>query len=441
MGLFKGNLRFINLWPSFVFLILMAQLILGQSPTPDAKLAKIEVVGLKNYTPEQVINSSGLKTGQVINETILNEASQKLMGTGLFVKLSYRYQTKNNQAVVTFQIEEIEGGIPVIFDNFVWFTDKELVTVIGKYVPSFNGTLPETEGAVNSVIHVLEDILQERKIAGKVEHMPLVDIIARRRAHVFSVTGVVIPICGLHFQGNNVIKEETLLASSKPIFENKYSRDWLSGFIQNDLLQLYFQIGYLRAKPLPAIVKTVNDNKCKDGIDITISIEEGKQYHWDKAEWEGNRALTVNALEDALGMKPGDVADQTKIDKGLKSLSEAYGRHGFIHMRSKKTPRFDDTNARVSYRITVDEGAQYRMGDLTITGLSELEINALKEIWKLEKGSIYDASYPRLFIKEALKAGRVPRKKKWDQKTKSDRDKLTVDVIIEFKDMDPNEIK
>ena len=48
-------------------------------------------------------------------------------------------------------------------------------------------------------------------------------------------------------------------------------------------------------------------------MELTIPVEEGPVYLWDKAEWTGNEALSANDLNAALGMKNGDVANDVKI--------------------------------------------------------------------------------------------------------------------------------
>jgi Surface antigen variable number repeat len=47
---------------------------------------------------------------------------------------------------------------------------------------------------------------------------------------------------------------------------------------------------------------------------------------WDRAEWRGVSAMTTKELDAALGLKPGDVADVTKIETGLRQVRGAY-RH------------------------------------------------------------------------------------------------------------------
>jgi len=53
------------------------------------RLSKIDFVGLKHLSAEQVIATSGLEIGQPVDQKTLNAAAQKLSDSGLFKKLSY----------------------------------------------------------------------------------------------------------------------------------------------------------------------------------------------------------------------------------------------------------------------------------------------------------------------------------------------------------------
>src|SRR5438045_4456924 len=69
-------------------------------------LRKVEFVGLKRLTAEQLMSVSELKNGQLIDPAALDAAADKLMKSGLFRRLSYRVHSAEDQATVTFVVEE-----------------------------------------------------------------------------------------------------------------------------------------------------------------------------------------------------------------------------------------------------------------------------------------------------------------------------------------------
>ena len=94
--------------------------VLGQQ---SARLQKIEVAGLKRMTADQVITLSGLQIGQAVDGTVLDAAANKMMQSGLFRRLGYRVRNTADGAIVIFDIEESAVSLPIVFENFVWFTD------------------------------------------------------------------------------------------------------------------------------------------------------------------------------------------------------------------------------------------------------------------------------------------------------------------------------
>ena len=51
------------------------------SATQQLRLDKIEVVGLRRYTKEQVIDASGLQIGQAVNADLLDSAASRMAGS------------------------------------------------------------------------------------------------------------------------------------------------------------------------------------------------------------------------------------------------------------------------------------------------------------------------------------------------------------------------
>jgi outer membrane protein assembly factor BamA len=231
--------------------------------------------------------------------------------------------------------------------------------------------------------------------------------------------------------GASVTVAPQLLKVLKPLVDKQYSRSQFMVYVENDLLPYYRQRGYLRAafgspQARPA---DGSDKKCKNGVTVNLSVTEGSSYVWDKAEWTGNQALAAAALDGFLAMKSGAVADGRKLYSGLDAARYAYTRQGFLEAGMSATPNFDDARLRVSYRIAVKEGPQYRMGRLLITGVPEKEIDKLQERWKLKPGDVFDPSYPNEFVGKLLQDGV---KKPPGVTPSPDREKLTVDVTLTF---------
>jgi len=141
-------------------------------------------------------------------------------------------------------------------------------------------------------------------------------------------------------------------------------------------------------------------------------------------------------------MKPGDIANGLKLDKGLKEVEKTYGRQGYLEARLHPAPEFDDSSRKVTYKVQINEGPQYRMGGLMFKGLTERDAKALRDGWRLKRGEIFDGSYLEEFFKrdagsamqrlfnERRDAGKPP--PRIDSRIKTNRETLAVDVTLEL---------
>lgn len=413
---------------------------------PERRIVRIEVQGLQRLAADEVIAASQLKTGTSFSVTEVDAAGQRLIDSGLFSKVSYQTRTAGNSVTVIFQVEEARSSqSPVLFDNFVWFTDEELYIAIKREVPSFNGTAPDAGIMTDNIKQALQNLLNEKGIKGTVEYAAWqTGINNAKQEHVFSVTGIPIPICKLYFPGAKNISEETLRNSSRQLVDADYSHKSAVAFGGFILYPLYREAGQWRAKFGAPKAKLEETETCKGGVSLTIPVDEGPIYLWDKAEWLGNEALAASALDEALGMKTGEVLKGSKFDKGLIALKQAYGRIGHLDATAKSAPVFNDTAARATFKFEVKEGARYTMGNLQIKGLDETNAQYVQEAWKLRRSEVFNASYISHFLmvdgREAMRRVAM----KWqevgkslprvEQSIKTNAQSLTADVTLEFRE-------
>ena len=404
-------------------------------------LRRVEIVGLKRLNAQEVLDLSGLKVGDITKRDAIDAAAQKLMDSGLFKKLGYRVSIKGNEAVVTFEVEEATRNLPVVFENFVWFSEPEIARAIRQDVPFFDGTAPEAGDTADKIAAALQRLLSQKNISGQVEFLPYVDTATGKVELLFTVKGVKIPVCSLHFPGADAIPEEDLIKAAQPLLKSDYSRKDTSGFALYTLFPLYRHIGHLRAQFQQPTASVEDSASCAGGVAVTIPIDEGVAYSWDKAEWIGNQVLTPDDLTTALGMKAGELADGIKIDKGIKELRRAYGGRGYIAVRSKEASTFDDSTKQVSYRFEISEGPRYFMGALIVNGLPAEDAEGLKAKWTLGNNAVFNESYIddfkhnalRDFVRSITQKSGGNLRSNVEIETKPDHQKQTVDVIITFK--------
>jgi outer membrane protein insertion porin family len=253
---------------------------------------------------------------------------------------------------------------------------------------------------------VLQQLLDERKIRGQVEFTLHNNQATGRSQYLFSVKGTDLRVCALRVTGASAIPESQLVEAAAELTRRDYSRLYLTELANGTLRTMYQQRGYWRAEfrdPIATLGSSPGD--CA-GVSVTLRVDEGAPYAWDHAEWRGVSAVSAKELDTALGLKAGEVPDVTKIESGLRQVRTAYRHVGYMQMRSTMTPRPDDATRRFVLEVAVDEGPQFRLGEVTITGMENADAEALRKKWTMKTGAVYDDSYIQQFRRDNGTAAR-----------------------------------
>ena len=176
-----------------------------------------------------------------------------------------------------------------------------------------------------------------------------------------------------------------------------------------------------------------------DVAEKTASTNPAASDTFGTISWSGNRALTNQELTNAFGLRAGDAATRPKIDQSLEAVRKAYARQGYINAQISESSTRDSAPRRMNYQFTVTEGRQYRMGALTIMGLTPADTRSLKSKWTLAADAIFDGSYLDQYTATVIRpfvatlTQRTGTRSKFEVNSKPDTQKQTVDVIITFR--------
>ena len=404
----------------------------AQDPPPNAKwrLTKVNFEGLKSQPPEKMIAASGLQIGQTVDFEMVKAAAQRLTRTELFGKVAYRYLYSSTQIELTFELEEkTTGKQRCQFDNFVWFSDREIVDAVKRDIPDFGGSITSSDFLAEEIKKSLARFLAEKKITGEVGFE-----LNSNLAYVFKVKGANLPICDFQFPGAKDEMRKPLLDVLQQQIKAEYSKSEVGAYVKFVLIPVYNQHGYLKAAIQPPQASLSGSGACANAVVVSFSVEEGLQYRWADPVWSGNKAYTAQELSAALTLKPGDVADSMKIEKGWSDARIVFGKKGYLKVRFKPEPVFDDSQRLVTYKVAVTEGPQYRMGQVTIAGLPEDEAARIKGAWGLKSGAVFDISYSSVFLNKIAREGLInqPKGIKTGIEMKLDDQNLAVDLVIKF---------
>ena len=400
------------------------------SPTPQAQkkqkmsdqftLTSIEVTGNKHYTRDQVVPVTGLHVGQsvsddgkTINEDIFRKAVGAVGKTGAFNDVSYRYEYSAKGTTFELQVRESDKFLAAQFDNFVWFSDSELISALRERVPLFDGALPVSGTMADQVDHVLERMLSERNLPGTVEYIPT----AQKKggpidAITYRVSEVTIRIARVDFPGAEPAELTLLQSAAKPLKGQEYSRSMFRAQDRFNFLPIYLARGYLKAEFADSQTKLSGHGDASESlVDVTIPVVPGRQYKVAGIEWTGNIVFPSEKLQSLIHLRVGEPANAVQLGEDLQAIQQLYGTRGYVASELIAAPGLDDASSTVRYVLELHEGDLYRMGTVEIEGLDTGLSRAVSDTWKLRAGSPYDSSYSKQqFFPALAKSGiSIPR--------------------------------
>ena len=361
------------------------------------KLLSIHVKGLQRFTEPDVVSASGLRLGQFAGEEEFKQAAQKLGETGLFTQLNYSYKYSSEGCDLELQVAENDHLVPIIFDNFVWFSDDELLRMLHERVPLFDGRVPGGGHLTDQIADALGTILAERKIGGRVEYMAAGPLNGAIESYDYKLSMHAVVIRNMDFPGAVEPETPLLQAAAKSLAGQDYLRTKMRVQEKFNFLPVYFARGYLKAQFAEAQAKVAEDG-AQTLVDVSFPVTPGVKYNLTDVKFSGNNVFPAEKLRELIHLKTGEPANAVQLADDLQQIHRLYGTKGYLFAHAEATPTMDDAAATVAYQLNVTEDEMYRMGELNIDGIPPENSTKMLAQWQMKKGDAYDSSYPQRFF-------------------------------------------
>jgi outer membrane protein insertion porin family len=157
------------------------------------------------------------------------------------------------------------------------------------------------------------------------------------------------------------------------------------------LKDAYEDEGYFEVQISPEV------EKFSDGdVKVAFTINEGRRITIDKIVFRGNKGLKDKEIKAVMATQErqyfilrGTVQRQ-KLEEDIERVVGIYQDHGFIQMRvERQDVVVDREKARVTITIDVVEGAQYRAGVITLTGVTLVPEDEVRRQLGFKTGDVF----------------------------------------------------
>ena len=177
------------------------------------------------------------------------------------------------------------------------------------------------------------------------------------------------------------------LLKSKKFTPERWTED------KKNLITKYSEFGFRDATILKDSVWDVDPKQ----VDIYVKVNEGKKYYIRNISWVGNTVYSTDYLSRLLGMKKGDVYNQTYLSKRLSQDEDAVGNeywnNGYLFYRLEPT-EVNIVGDSIDLEMRITEGQQAHINRVKINGNDRLYENVVRRELRTKPGD--------LFSKEAL---------------------------------------
>lgn len=199
------------------------------------------------------------------------------------------------------------------------------------------------------------------------------------------------------FEGNSKLKSDVLASEVQSRSRGAYNPATVQADVER-IKDIYRRAGRGAAEVTARTVNVPNGR-----IDVVFTINEGGKTGVRSIEIVGNQAFSDYRLRNLMQttemnwlsfLKSTDVYDPDKISADLEAIRRFYLKNGYADFRVVGSEaRYDEAKEGYIVTITVEEGAPYRVGAVTVESrIPDINPQALQKVVRVSTGETYNGA-------------------------------------------------
>ena len=360
------------------------------------ELKDIRIEGLQRVEPGTIFASLPFRVGDNYNNEKGAIAIRNIFGLGLFKDV--RLDVKGDTLVVI--VEERPNIASVDFVGVKEF-DKENLRKALRDVGLTDGR-PYDQALVDRAEQELKRQYITRSLYGAHVVTTITPVSRNRVGVTFTVNeGGTAKIRDIHIVGNKDFSESTL----KGLFESD-TGGWLSWYTKSDrysqakvnadleiLRSFYLNQGYLEFKIVSTQVALTPD---KQGVGVTVNIDEGKRFVVSDVKLEGNFLEKDEEFKTFVTIKPGQAYKAEDIASTDKAFSDYFGNFGYAFSQVEVRPTIDREKGLVAFTIYGDPGRRAYVRKINVAGNTRTRDEVIRREFRQYESSWYSSDKIKL---------------------------------------------
>ena len=404
------------------------------STTPPAEgapfpIETLNVTGNQNFTAEQVKAVAQLKVGQSAGKAEFEAARDRLMATGVFDRAGYRYApAKDGKGYdATLEVVEMPQLFPLRFEDLP-ATDVQLRALLKQKDPLFAPKIPATKAELDRYARWISEFLAPQNY-----HDGVVGKVASEGSDLVIVFRPAKPkpsVARVKFTNTGDISAVTLQTAMYGVAIGvPYTEAQIRLLLDSQIRPLYEARGMIRVT-FPKIETEPVKDKDVDGLEVTISVNQGPVYKLSKVQF----IVAEDSPEDLsklAKLETGKPVNFDEVKAANEKIIHSMQRGGYLHAKSEVKRDVNDAAKTVGVAFQVTPGPLFTLGELKIVGLDIETEPVIRKMWGLEQGRPFNIDYPNHFLDRIKEGGVFDNLKSTRSETKLNANN-SVDVTLYF---------
>lgn len=400
------------------------------APPARWPIESLTVEGNQNYAREPILAVAALKIGQLAGKGDFEAARDRILSTGLFENVGYRFVPSKDSSgyAASFQVVEVTPVYPVVFEGLA-AQAADLHALLKSKDPLYTGKLPGTVEVLARYSAWIEEFLsaknQNQKVVGKLGPTG-----ANQFGVVFRSAKPLPAIAQVKFTGNQALPTQLLQNRIAEVAIGfPYTEDGFRTLLDNTVRRRYDALGRV-AVSFPKI--TTEKAQDVDGVVVNVTVAEGPEFKLGEVQFAGKYAAKSSQLQKVAKFKIGETANFDEISTGVGRIQKSFEHQGYIRVTTSIDRAIREKTGTVDITIHIEEGPLFTMGKLTIEGLDLNGEAGIRKLWSIKEGKAFDADYPDFFMNRVREDGLFDNLHDTKASTKVDEQNHTVDVTLRF---------
>ncbi len=416
----------------FVLFVLMLTVgVWAQETARRWPVETLAVEGNRHFTTARILAVAGLKIGQMAGKEEFEAARDRLLATGMFETVGYRFAPgpAGKGYAASFQVVEVEPLYPVRFEDLE-APDSQVAAYLAERDPLFGnripGTAPLLERYARHIQAFLASLGREESIIGKVTAGSEPD----RLFVLFRPARPPAAVALVSFTGNQAVPTRALReAISGVAVGTAYREERFRQLLDASVRPLYDARGLLRVAWTKITTEPAGD---VDGLQVTVAIDEGGSFELAAVRIEGAEDFDNRELLQAAKIKTGETANFNEIKEGAERVRKLLQRNGHMRAAAAVEREINDAEKTVSVAIKLEPGPRFTFRKLEIRGLDLHGEAAIRKLWAPKPGDAFNVDYPDFFLSRVRDDGVFDNLNKTRADTRIDEEERVVDVTLHF---------